>query len=252
MNIHLKASNSSCAIDSVLVALFNKLNKPLLHMLRLNDPLCEYFLEIETWTTIEKLRTMLPFHEERFDRGGAKDAGEFLTFLFDLFQKQFYVQKKLFQTISGEGIVLTSRVDYESSPIQYISPMDLNLKRDNFPISDLLCSKTTNTFDKDNLFQSKYGTIITLEKMLDPTVVIFNVGRTTTKPIAVSETIDRLKLYAVVCYIGAHYVAYILKDDGWYFYDDCLPSTRYLGSFGKMVGHYPHIGTCGVLYFYQS
>lgn len=250
MDVQLQASNSSCAIDSVLVALFSKINRPLLNMLKMDNPLCDYFREIKKWSTIEKLRTMLPWHEERFDRSGAKDSGEFLTFLFDLFQDQVHVQKKLFQTISDEGIVLTSRVDYKSSPIQYISASDLNAKEDNFSISDLLCLKTINLFDKDNLFQSKYHTIITLERILEPTMVIFNVGRTMLKPINLSKTLNELTLHGIVCYTGGHYVSYIMKDDGWYFYDDCLPTKRYLGSFNKMLGHYPRVETMGVLYFY--
>ena len=261
MNIHFNASEKSCALDSVLVSLFfpkNLLIERILHRILMTpeselSPIDKWVRNIYQWKNINELRKILPPHVDDFSTPGEKDAGEFLSFFLSLFPKECFCEKKLFQTIADSGIVLSSRIDYESSPIQYLPSIGFTNQPENFLLTNLEKIQTSNVFSQTELYRGKYKKITVNEKLIDPSIAIFSLNRfengvLNDKKIIYPQTFNHLQLKSIVCFQPHHYTAYVKDKDGkWFYYDDLL-HEKILRT-GEQLDN-PNPETHGVIFFY--
>jgi hypothetical protein len=254
-NIHLLQSGNSCALDSVLVALFSFMPDTIDTILekKFEDPakqeLQKYLKTLNEIKTIEELRKIFHQfpHKENFQVASTKDAGEFLIFLLEIFQEELNTAVKLFQSINTKGEITYSRIDRESSPIQYITSAYFSKIKEQTPISDFLF--ITNDTEP-----------ITVEKILQAPFLVFLFERIDQKPITLTEIItlpngDIFYLGSIVMYSQGHYNAYIRSSDWntttcWYLYDDMKIEKQKIGTFEDMLKATPNPETNGVLYFY--
>ena len=245
---------NSCAIDSVLAALFSHF--------KLTDysgnnskiaKISEWLQNIENQSDISTLAPLFkPFpHEDDFYLlGKQKDAAEFLMYLLRIFSDAI-TGVKIFKTVDLKGNVTCARVDKTSSPVQYISAVDLS-KKQNVTVQDLIDLKT-NVRDK-----------LAREELVSGDIVVFACGRLTNDGLVTTRVVaspslttpngDRFFLGSIVVYDNGHYISYIRDIYDWYIYDDLSPQVRQRLSYDDMMSGKsgPDPSTRGVLYFYFS
>lgn len=249
-NIHLTNNKNSCALDSILVALFSFTPNIISTILNTNYKdvkiveLQRALRNLENVPDITNLRIALKSwpHVEKYSTPGIKDAGEFLIYLLAIFP-EINTSVKVFQTVV-ENIVTCSRVDKTSSPIQYISINNIN----QYDTTSSFISSTTQV-DRNQ---------ITIERLIQADIVIFYLDRLDSisntfnkKKIIIQKSLttlngDRFYLGSVVAYSDNHYVTYIRMNDGWYFYDDSKPGKIKIRDISDTT--FPT--TNGVLFFY--
>lgn len=248
-NNHPKLVNSglSCAIDSVLAALFC-VKCPFTDNIKKSDS--ELGKELTRMTVSSNDLCRLLENEELFP-SKCRDPYEFLTVFLSRFPEVNRCTK-LFQTIVNGKDVITSVVDKHSMPIQHISAADLVMMPDHFYISDLLHKSTENTFSAKNRYLNVYDEVLTVERLLTSPIIIFSIDRHVDKSVKVTETLtspngDMYRLGSVVVHKSGHFVTYYLNDDEWWFFDSLFKGPQKIGSFKNLP---ISITTGGVLYFY--
>lgn len=215
-----------------------------------------------------------PFHEV-----GTQDAGEFLLYIFDIFniedviiERITLVTNDLTRRVPKEYIE-THKVIQNSSPIISIhsgsifniAETDLRKFIDRaddtvFELSNVYIHKPTN-----EVFRRR----IELNRIVKADYIIFNVHRLHQlidgkriiekrlyTPIRCPEQMTIrsriLHLHAIVVHEHNHYTCYIKCSGHWYYYND-LASHKIspIGNYKKMLLQKPSAETCGTLYFYS-
>lgn len=257
--IMLRNCGSSCALDSVLTAIFSHDHcRYVKHILKSDkkDKTANLRKALNTLyhtTTISDIKKEFKAfpHDEKFYDGGTKDAGEFLTYLFTIFQQELSCVK-LFQMTDKDNKFIYSRVDRTSLPIMYVTPSVLKDCKENVTISEFL-SIAEDVNDNTSI-----------ERIVKSDIVCFIVDRiASNKSINVTETLttinkDRFYLASVVVHANGHYMCYIRRGNAWLCYDDSSsPIEKRIGerSFNLSFAFspkYPNIKTHGVIYVYVS
>jgi ubiquitin C-terminal hydrolase len=230
---------------------------------------------------IKKCPGSQPFHER-----GTQDAGEFLAYLFNLFQVDVATTSR--KTYASNDFdyeskwVLTSKnIDEYSSPIiDIVSTAILDIES-GYNITNFLTQTEDSVLEENDIWTPNKNkpleTYIRRKevfKIKKSPFVVFNLSRTyvtldkrskslreynTWKLISAPEDLllngKNLKLSAIVVHTGgAHYVANFKCNDQWFWYDDNPSSSKHIikniGSYNKMLKTSPNPLSHGTLFFY--
>ena len=225
-------------------------------------------------------------HSEQYHIGGEKDAGEFLTYLLDIFNVYPAIKRTTtygtndtvtpWYKLTPDKLIKTSQVDDKSSSvIQFVDAFFLSkfnklseYQEYNIPISSFISLyDDSGKLTGENIFVSQTrGTFprrISVTSVVSTPYLVFSFQRIYPGSDFIDIGIDPeeivypkddsvLKLSSIVVYRPpGHYVAYFQCRGAWYFYDDLRgrhPTT--IGSYKTLLQH-SEIFTHGVLYFYQ-
>jgi hypothetical protein len=232
-----------------------------------NDKTCSIMRSL-----IKKCSGTQDFHSDE-----TQDAGEFLSYLFSLFQVD--VAQTMRQSYgSNDGkiwkIIRTTK-DNEASPIVDISGHLLQSIDNDYDISHFInqtdiakfTSKNLWTPDKDNP-SVKYSYRKEVLTLVDSPIIIFNVNRNVIdiedseektiwgKIIAPKNIVLKnrhLDLTSIVIHTGhAHYISVIKIGGIWYKFDDIKNDGKFIiiGTYEKMTQSKPNPMSHGTLYLY--
>jgi len=228
-----------------------------------------YTNEIKNSTPLRKAISKCQAQQE-FHKYGTQDTGEFLVYLFDLFQidTATLIRYTYVKNDEHEKSTLIRRVETSENPIIDIFQGTLrSLKKDTiYPIDYFIKQSEISHFDEKNLvkYEGKtYQYRIEINKKIAPEYMVFRAHRL--GPTRFYETMllpteyiftlfSVLSLSAIVIYTGgAHYVCVFCVDYIWYYYNDMRSKIKTLGSFEDMLKDTPYNPiTHGVLYIYSK
>jgi hypothetical protein len=295
----LKNFSNSCYIDSVLVALFasenkfiddNILNKDLrsekLKLISCNRDgetdlkikqniqhqliLISNSIKKKSDVVIEKCKDLRKLFKycsvgSDFSSSSTEDSGEFLQYLFGLFnincniiKKTTYFTNNLVPHIPKGELILSSNISENFSPVLPISVYSI-LEKKRFNTSDFINQVEDAILDENNLYNlngTKYMRRIeikTLTKAED--YLVFYVQRLLLKKRVYTEIfpdpkIFNLKLSAVVVHKQNHYVCYFCKGGIWFLFNDLSSEIEVIGFYKQLLQH-EEVLKYSVLYFYS-
>jgi ubiquitin C-terminal hydrolase len=288
----LHNTRNSCYMDSVIIALFtvkNKIIDKYILYKDLNsiskkwiscssrDDIRSELLRIthslrggpENITDVKTLRTYLQNCKgsQDFHKGGMQDPGEFLLYLFNIFEVSTMTKRrKTYITNSIEN----PPKDYIkiSEEIQYSTPV-INIPhhkiRRGLDISTFLKQTDDAIFSKENFYRHEH-TGITYKRRIETNIVlsssyiVFNIERVTISEEFIDTKIEipteltlldnsSLELHSVVTYENRHYTCYFKNNDKWYYYDDLQSGAVHVKNY---LSSSPSIENNGTLLFYTS
>lgn len=254
-HINLKNCGESCALDAVITSLFSHFKIP--ERQYENKARAEIKSWLQSAHEKQDIKTLVPLfknfhHEDKFFvLGEPKDPIEFLMYLLKIFNKDV-VSTKIFKTVNSKGSITCARVDKESSPVQYISAIDLASKGTIW-VHDMIDNETTIIHDKK-----------TTEELVQGDLVIFACGRIKYDGKVVSTQVmatpslttpngDRFFLGSVVVNFHGHYISYVRDRDEWFLYDDLSTERKHIGNYDDVFSGrngVPDPTKNGVLYMY--
>ena len=220
---------------------------------------------------------------QSFASSDMQDAGEFLIYIFNIFNVQImklskvvYVTNDLSPEPNVNKLVkVTSRVD-TSSPIYIINLLgnepEINLERYTGNIVEDAVLSEDNLY-KHQETKKKYRRKIDVSSILETSYLIFNVQRASGThlshkklytPVIAPENLiiggkTQLFLTSIITHVGSssggHYTCYVKLSSGdWIYYDDFATSysdmITTVGDYNDMLRYTPSISTSGTLYFY--
>ena len=266
-------TGNSCYIDSVLVSLFSEPNDFLTYNFFEKEIVykeIQYELKnIYKRENVKKLReTFRNFKvSQRFHGTDTQDAGEFLQYLFTIFD--ITPNKQIRYTyISNDknNFKLTSKIiNDKSSPIILITLTGLN-KDNTYNLCSFIKQKELAEFDNNNLFKyngETYKYRLEITKYISPFIVFyiqrqnldgsFNKIKMVPSPFLITPSYSKLSLSAIVIHTGgAHYVCVYKYDEIWYYYNDMSKNKiKEIGSFEQMLEIDKSPIKYGTLFFYK-
>ncbi len=217
---------------------------------------------------------------QRFYESGMQDAGEFVQYLFSLFEVTgIKLQRKMYITNELTGIYTSKNKPFlnlikvadrseNTSPIVLITSETLQNSNKDININKYLIKKEDTKLDEKNLYKYKneyYKRIINIESVTDAKYLIFYVQRKTIdenilhNKIIPNETIilandKQLNLHSIVVYRNRHYTCYIKFNENWFYYNDLSLNIEFVGNYNEMienVSNKPDPCKEGTLYFYS-
>lgn len=291
----LSYENNSCYTDTVLMALFLVPNKFITtHILHAKPEKNRQDVQHELKRIVSFIRGDKTDHRHKycttlrkafknckgsqpFHGTGTQDAGEFLMYLFNMFEMLDVSQNKVYiygaNTIKEKFTNVNYRED-SASPI--VSIVETTLEKldqtKTYAITEFMRQIDIAKFDKESTWKPKkdvqylYRKEITKRVMKVP-FVVFEVKRSfkdhrgrdkfrETKMYP-PETMfmpsyKSLNLSAIVIHNGgAHYTALLKREDIWYYYNDMGTVLKRIGTYEEMLESKPNPLTHGTLYFYN-
>lgn len=230
-------------------------------------------------TTCSNLRNLIKKCKsssgQKFYSDTMQDAGEFIQYLFSLFDVEDTIQvRKTFVTNNLElydinDLIPLRLVEEKTSPIILIPSHSIKQYKKT-EIVDYLVQEQDSILDSKNLYKESSG--MTYQRRIEKTTIIkaeylifyanrvfWSVDgkkkRTYNRIIANTEIkIDNklLYLYAIVVHKDKHYTCYIKCRNVWFYYDDTKERIKLIGSYQDMKLYKPSIEKEGVLYFYSK
>jgi ubiquitin C-terminal hydrolase len=205
---------------------------------------------------------------------GTQDAGEFLQYLFALFQVGGMFRSR--STIVTNDLsdiprntMITHQVMEETSPVVLISSHTIRqIPRAN--INYFLNHKEDSVFDEENMYRADDGrlyrrrieqvTVATGDYLVFYAQRLYVEGRKavrTYNKIIPTEKIKldkNLQLFSIIVHRRSHYTAYIKCDKKWFYYNDLNNSIVPIGTYQDMLNEKskPNVTTEGVIYFYKA
>lgn len=220
-----------------------------------------------TCTNFRKYLSQCKLHAgASFGGHGMQDAGEFLIFLFQLFEatvatevvKKFRANDPMNDNDPDWGWPPESQEEVKIPPI-------ISITERNYTTPDL---KTyVRTSEDSGVYTNRDKVITRLStdtEIVNSPVLAFTVerisdGKFWTKPIVAPPQIDLSKgkplfLKSIVIYNGrAHYICYFECRDTWYEYNDLGPRFTKIGTFEEMMkSHVPKPSTHGTIFIYSN
>lgn len=207
------------------------------------------------------------FHSSRM-----QDAGEFLIYLFSLFNvtgTKRYIKTIVTNDIEND-INFLENSKIVSERIETVSPIisihSKSLRNTN--IDYYLDFIEDTEFDKFNLYKDKDGNTykrkITYDSIEDSNYLIFYAQRLlqgdkrSYKKIIPNEEIilkskKKLYLHAIVVHERLHYTCYIKCNNVWFHYNDIYNNIEHVGTYDEMIenSNFPDPCKMGNLYFYS-
>lgn len=287
---------NSCYMDSVLVSLFASPNK-----IMESSIIRKNFKSQSSWVTcteknsrqkiqIELIRIINSFRgyevvrdctalrkslqncngSQQFHGGGMQDAGEFLLYLFNIFEIEVVTKHR--STYVTNSIANPPK-DYVKTftEVQHCTPLinipSLKLQK-HLDITTFLNETDDAIFSKEDFYRHtetglRYRRRIENIKVLESSYIVFNVERVLSgtgnfirtkinvpENITVGEEKKVLHLNAVVVYLNSHYTCYFKYSDVWYYYDDLDNETTEIGDYYQLLEARPSIQKNGTLLFY--
>lgn len=226
---------------------------------------------------------------QAFHGTNTQDSGEFLTYLFNIFQVDVaHTSRKTYgsdTTLSPKWTLVTKQIDNKASPIVNIESTALLNVKDNYDITKFIKKTEYSELDPFNRWipdkknpDISYTLKKEIYKLKSSPIIIFNITRTygeqifdkkgdfikikthnVWKKISAPEILimkdKSLYLSGIVVHTGgAHYVANFKCNDKWYWYDDNPGGYKHIikniGSYEKMLNTTPSPLTHGTLFFY--
>ena len=220
-----------------------------------------------------------------FGKSGQQEAGEFLIYLFTIFninniaktKNINFVTNNISSSVTKKELIQTSIIhDRKASPVIFIDPFLLINKSDKNNLIYYFLKQFTDSglLSNDNLFKLEknnkveyYRRKFSYMTIIDSPYIVFWVQRA--NPVDSSVIYTRitptqkitlksnriLYLNSIIIHMGSvnggHYVTFFRKDKKWYLYDDINPNIIYIGNYFKMLHTNPNPCTNGVLYFYS-
>ncbi len=233
----------------------------------------------QTCSNLRKLFEKCP-GSEAFHRKGMQDAGEFLLYLFNIFQTEVMLKHRVTYVTndleSNDNLVKTFEETQVSSPVLSVSAHILQRYNREHPPSlrTFLSEQDDSVLSDRNLYKDfetgmTYRRRIEIIDVISTPYLVFNLQRLIQRhsrqeirnnlPIHINETIvigsKTLKLHAIVVHTGLHYTCYIKCVGSWFWYDDSPSKTshiiKHIGDFQKMLTSEPNPAEKGILYFYS-
>jgi hypothetical protein len=211
---------------------------------------------------------------QAFHGTGTQDAGEFIQYLFSLFQVGGVFRGRTTIVTNDlrdepENMVITNQLIEETSPIVLI-PSQKILETERCNIKNFLNNMEDSIFDDENKYRASNG--ILYNRRIEQTSVgtgdylVFYAQRLyvngnkqdrTYNEVIPVETIEldkNLGLFSVVVHRNEHYTAYIKCDEKWFYYNDTNNQIVLIGNYNDMLNQKskPNVKTEGVLYFYKE
>ena len=264
--------SNSCYLDSILIALFSSYHRVIVQLIlqkdisrlkkqwkgdtsRLQYELFELAKYISGSTneeekTCNRLRNLCT-SSQNFDGVEMQDAGEFLLFIFGIFEVETTTKHRITYVTNNlednDDLVTTFSETQISSPMLTLflnKPYLQNLKESLYSVEDSILSN-------DNLYKGYYRRRIEINKVISSIYIIVNVQRTDYRPVEIPRKIGILKLHSVVCFYKQHYVCFSKYNHNWYYYDDTASNkVTYIGKFKDTLKKQINPVYNGVLFFY--
>ena len=315
----LKYNANSCYMDSTLLALFGMPNKTISDNI-LNKDLNELKTYQLIWTRCNKdldedikgrqkiqrglidvtmymrglskspsnckpLRLLLKncIQAQPFHGNGTQDAGEFLVYLFNMFQvnvattfREIYGSNDLDNEYTDDWILTSRNREINDSVIVDIVSTSLMDNDDNYDITNYIDQTIETTVEYWKPYPTRpQETFIRKREIFrfeESPIIIFKLDRTYGEPsfeggeykvktnniwkkVIAPEfmLLNNKKLYlsAIVVHSGSeHYVCNVKCENEWFFYDDMYSFVRHTGSYSNMLKTKPDPMSHGTIYFY--
>ena len=212
---------------------------------------------------------------KKFSGTKEQDVGEFLIFLFDIFEIKGSVTEYIVYGIfpSGKSVEKTSET-IDNSLINFTDSFYLSTV-DNIPISKLLNKKTITeniSFSSDETGNNYIGKIERINVLKTLGFYVFYIQRAhfdfggsgqgeivleniiiPDKEIVIGK--ETLYLYSVIFHLGevggGHYICCFLYNEKWYIYDDTKSYFTPIGNYEKLIEYSP-VKKRGILFFYRG
>ena len=192
---------------------------------------------------------------QEFYETGTQDAGEFLLYLFSLFNIE-KTTRRYIQNIATND--LTNKVNELKSYIissdreELVSPI-ISIHSDSLIDTDIdhyLNFEDDTIFgEKDTYIASdnkKYKRKIMYDSIKDSEYLIFKIERLTGNNIRKYNTVvpnefivlqsgRKLYLHSVIVHRNTHYTCYINCDNSWFYYNDMGNKFEYIGDYKDMI-----------------
>jgi hypothetical protein len=281
----LNYTGNSCYQDSVLLALFALPNHVITeHILEKNvktiskSPM-RGLNNVKYCSTLRNLIRKCPGSQE-FEGTGTQDAGEFLLYIFSLFQVNV-MTKERFTRVTNDlsdfpeqsNVIELLPVQEDASPAVTVPGISIANVR-SVRLTNFLAVMDDARFDSENLYRAsdgkRYRRKIEVSRIISTPYLVFNVQRlywnnhgikkranTKIEPPQIIEMApEQLELTAIIVHVPAHYTCYIKCMGKWFYYDDSPSKSSHtiipIGSYAKMLKSNPSPLTKGTLYFYAQ
>lgn len=236
--------------------------------------------QIRTCSGLRKLISRCPGPEE-FHKTNTQDAGEFLLYLFNVFNIEDVIQERISlitndvkNRIPVEALEVYRTV-YETSPIISVHSFELQ-QYDKLELNKLVDHVDDTMLSAENMyFYKKTGEYfqrrIEINRIVSANYLIFKIERVSSidntgrrqkrsyTPVICPQTIQIgqriLHLHAIVVHQNVHYTCNIRCGTIWYYYNDIVKGQNIIpiGSYKRMLLHNPGPDPVryGTLYFYS-
>jgi hypothetical protein len=214
------------------------------------------------------LRNCPSFGGQKFYETDTNDAGEFLQYLFSLFEVEGVELEKTVYLSNDIETNRLKKMKVSTSRRQKISPIFMiqsSFSENPIVLQSQIYTVDDAVFDKKNLVASesggKFRRRIETTEIIDAEYIVFYDNRLgfegrTNKAVIPSETLKirnrELSLHSVVVHRNVHYTAYIKCNNKWYYYNDLSGINLFTDDFEYLLKHsFPNVCREGVLYFYS-
>lgn len=226
-------------------------------LIRLKDIMRGKIKGGETCSNLRKLfsRCKLP---QRFDLPDPFDAGEFLQFLFSIFDVEGMKTRRTVEVTNDRGppknlIKIKDTIQTEAPvfPLTFFTPGTYDLGKMLGSIDDAELGPR----DLYRLNGNTYSRKIETYTIVSTPYLVFNVQRFVEGvSVDTPERIRELYLTAIVVHRQNHYTAYLKCGDTWVYYNDNPGGSEFtiktIGTFESMLRSSPSVRTNGTLFFY--
>jgi len=194
-----------------------------------------------------------------------QDAGEFLQYIFNLFQVNIAETSETTYVTNEKGSTPTltlvgTTYDRSASPIISVSVDKIKKETQ---INEFLIQVETAELSDDNLYRyngTTYNRMLQIRKVIKSPYIVFYIHRlkmlstgksrkVRTRIIPVQK-IGNLFLSAIITHSADHYTAYIRHKKYWYYYDDTKDRIVRVGLYDDMINSKPDPTKDGTLYYY--
>jgi len=220
-------------------------------------------------TLINNCRGSQSFHKRT-----EQDAGEFLKYLFGIFNvRESMVIEKHIKYIIDSSVDKEVKNIYKSYPIIDITSTELDeLGKKSYNLSSFINKHEKTLFDDKNLVENKYSIKIEDERVLESPIIIFNIHRIDLDKKFIKKklypsrilflpglktlslktlSLKTLSLKAIVVHDGeGHYICYFNSKGNWYYYNDLNNGKCIELSYSDMLKNKLSPVTHGTLFFY--
>lgn len=232
-------------------------------------------------TNLRKLIRQCP-GPQKFHGTGTQDAGEFLLYIFNLFQLESITRERTKRAMNDlrpnplDGVIELETVREQATPALTVNAQSLQGIRE-ISLANFLVVVEDAVFDRGNEYKGpdgrRYRRRIEVTRILSASFLVFNVQRvyhefgrdgdviekrnvtSLVPPVHLDVRPKQLSLYAIVVHVANHYTCYIKCEnktiDQWFYFDDMSSKMDRIGSYDRMLKSRPNPRTMGTMYFYS-
>jgi len=281
----LSWTGNSCYLDSVLLALFAVPNKVIDENIlekkveesyncsrhskeKIQEELkniAEFMRGNEKDKSCINLREMIREcpGTERFESTNTQDAGEFLNYIFTIFDVNVGKLKEIVNITNTNTNDVYKIKETVTKTFPIVNIYHSSFKDGKRYLNSYLTQHEELLFENMREFEGiEYDKRVTSYIFEDYNYLIFSVHRTyytdsgkekkSVKRIIPPERIGNIALHAIVVHLKNHYTCYIKCNDTWFYYDDLKEEIDSVGDYDDMIQSKPDPKRNGVLFFYNE